>query len=341
MLGGVTTYYVGNHFEWTGSQRVAMRDNNTLYYLLGDHLGSTAKTYNAATGATTELRYHPYGETRYTSGTTPTSYQFTGQRNDYYIKLYDMGARMYDPELGRFISADSIIPNPANPQSLNRYSYVYNSPLKYIDPSGHIPWLFIAIFLAGVTLEVNSSTPLPPGQVPPEQGFFATMMMLLPLATWYAPSTVATGGTLACGDGDCTNEVRAVGESLCADGNCTNELETAGRTARSVQTANLTGQRHHILSTKVMSALRQHDTLSGLFERNDIITQALDKASHTGYQTWHRAYDSEVVDWLSRHSDATQAEFLQYSIEIYSRDDMSKRFPDAVNQLQQILSEVQ
>jgi hypothetical protein len=47
------------------------------------------------------------------------------------------GARFYDPYINRFISADSIVPSPGNPQSLNRYSYVGNNPLKYIDPSGH------------------------------------------------------------------------------------------------------------------------------------------------------------------------------------------------------------
>jgi len=50
-----------------------------------------------------------------------------------------MGAREYDPSLGRWLSADTIVPNPANPQSLNRFSYVYNNPLKYVDPSGHSP----------------------------------------------------------------------------------------------------------------------------------------------------------------------------------------------------------
>ncbi|MBN2240619.1 MAG: RHS repeat-associated core domain-containing protein [Dehalococcoidales bacterium] len=47
------------------------------------------------------------------------------------------GARYYDPEIGRFISPDTIIPNPADPQSFNRYSYCLNNPLKYNDPSGH------------------------------------------------------------------------------------------------------------------------------------------------------------------------------------------------------------
>ncbi|MBK8129044.1 MAG: hypothetical protein IPK53_08915 [bacterium] len=41
------------------------------------------------------------------------------------------------PGLGRFLSADSIVPDPTNPQSLNRYSYVRNSPLGFTDPTGH------------------------------------------------------------------------------------------------------------------------------------------------------------------------------------------------------------
>jgi len=50
--------------------------------------------------------------------------------------MYYMGARWYDQQLGRWISPDSIIPQPGNPQSLNRYSYVRNAPLRFTDPSG-------------------------------------------------------------------------------------------------------------------------------------------------------------------------------------------------------------
>ncbi len=46
-------------------------------------------------------------------------------------------ARWYDGKLGRFVSADTIVPGPGNPQSFNRYAYVLNNPLKYVDPSGH------------------------------------------------------------------------------------------------------------------------------------------------------------------------------------------------------------
>jgi RHS repeat-associated protein len=67
----------------------------------------------------------------------PTDRQYTGQRREASLGFYDYVARQYDPALGRFLQADSIIPNPGNPQSLNRYSYVLNSPLRYTDPSGH------------------------------------------------------------------------------------------------------------------------------------------------------------------------------------------------------------
>jgi RHS repeat-associated protein len=81
--------------------------------------------------------YYPYGETRYAAGTLPTDFGFTGQRNDATIGLYDYHARWYDPTLGRFISADTIVPDPGTPQDFNRYAYVSNNPLRYTDPSGH------------------------------------------------------------------------------------------------------------------------------------------------------------------------------------------------------------
>ena len=53
------------------------------------------------------------------------------------VGLIYMNARYYLPEVGRFVSADTIVPEPGNPQSYNRYSYGFNNPVKYIDPSGH------------------------------------------------------------------------------------------------------------------------------------------------------------------------------------------------------------
>jgi len=71
----------------------------------------------------------------------PTDKQFTGQTRlaeGYVGTLYDYVARTYDPVLGRFISADTIVPGAGNGQALNRYAYVGNSPLRYRDPTGHM-----------------------------------------------------------------------------------------------------------------------------------------------------------------------------------------------------------
>ena len=53
------------------------------------------------------------------------------------VDLYYYGARYYDANIGRFISADTIVQSLANPQTLNRYSYVVNNPVRFTDPSGH------------------------------------------------------------------------------------------------------------------------------------------------------------------------------------------------------------
>ena len=52
--------------------------------------------------------------------------------------LVDTIARRYDPVPGRFIQPDTIVPNPGDPQALNRYSYAANNPVRYTDPSGHL-----------------------------------------------------------------------------------------------------------------------------------------------------------------------------------------------------------
>ncbi len=60
-----------------------------------------------------------------------------GQTHDPTTGLMYYRARYYDPAIGRFISADTIVPNPTNPQDLNRYTYVRNNPINYTDPAGH------------------------------------------------------------------------------------------------------------------------------------------------------------------------------------------------------------
>ncbi len=143
-LPRVTKYY------YHGGKRVAMRvdeqGGDGVYYLHGDHLGSTSLTTDESGGMVARQLYHPYGTTRYSEGTLATDFGFTGQRHDG-TGLVFMHARYYHPMLGRFISADTMVPSPGNPQDFNRYTYTRNNPVLYTDPSGH--FINLAFALAG------------------------------------------------------------------------------------------------------------------------------------------------------------------------------------------------
>jgi RHS repeat-associated protein len=93
-------------------------------------LGSTSVVLNDDGTVHSEARYYPYGAVRWSSGTLPTDYRFTGQREESGLGLYQMGARWYDAYIARWLSADTLVPDPANPQSLNRYSWVLGNSLK-------------------------------------------------------------------------------------------------------------------------------------------------------------------------------------------------------------------
>lgn len=76
-------------------------------------------------------------------GSVNVKHKYTDQEEDAEYGLYYYNARYYDPELSRFVSADSIIPDPSDPQDFNRYSYVSNNPIIYVDPSGHEADIFL------------------------------------------------------------------------------------------------------------------------------------------------------------------------------------------------------
>jgi RHS repeat-associated protein len=77
-------------------------------------------------------RYTPFGDYRPGSSQSDiTDRGFTGHKENDYIKLVDMKARWYAPAIGRFISPDTIVPDPTNPQTFNRYSYTNNNPKTF------------------------------------------------------------------------------------------------------------------------------------------------------------------------------------------------------------------
>ena len=126
-------------------ERGPVADENGVFYLLRDHLGSASVTVKEDSGALTkyaELRYKPWGEDRpaseaFNETQSPSERRFTGQRAQDELGLYYYQARWYDPALGRFVQPDSIEPDPGNPLDWDRYSYAQNNPLRFIDPTGH------------------------------------------------------------------------------------------------------------------------------------------------------------------------------------------------------------
>ena len=154
------TLYIGTIFEknrlnnetieyiHAGNQRIATKSNtNEILYFLTDHIGSTNKITDCGTmpNVMRSTTYTPFGSVYSSVGTKDSARKFTGQILDDNTGLYYYNARYYDPQMGRFLTPDTIVQDPYDPQSLNRYVYCRNNPIIYNDPTGHFFWLPVAI----------------------------------------------------------------------------------------------------------------------------------------------------------------------------------------------------
>src|SRR5206468_10514602 len=111
-----------------------VRGAATLYYH-NDALGSTRLMSDSNKNLVFSDNYQPFGQ----DNTTPKgfeTYKFTGKPVSQTTGLYYYGARWYDPTIGRFISQDPYAGRLSNPQSLNPYIYVFDTPTSFIDPTG-------------------------------------------------------------------------------------------------------------------------------------------------------------------------------------------------------------
>jgi len=115
-----------------------------FYYYYTDHLGSSNITTDRSGNVIQHYEYKAFGAERYVQNNAAghpeynLTHRFTGQVLDEDTGLYFYNARYYDPELGRFTQADTLVPNADDPQTLNRYAYCGNNPVKYVDPTGHV-----------------------------------------------------------------------------------------------------------------------------------------------------------------------------------------------------------
>ena len=136
------------HFISAGGNTIAIyteRTNNAndTRYLHRDHLGSIDVITDENQQVVERLSYDAFGKRRLANWNDgiPTiasnnTRGFTGHEMLDAVGIIHMNGRIYDPTLGRFLSADPHVQAPKNMQSLNRYSYVLNNPLSYTDPSG-------------------------------------------------------------------------------------------------------------------------------------------------------------------------------------------------------------
>jgi len=128
---------------------VAKMEAGATTYYHQDHLSNRLVT-NSTGGVAGNLGTYPFGESWYNSTSDKllfTTYERDSESNNDYAL-----ARSYASRLGRFTSLDPLSGSTADPQSLNRYSYVKNDPINFADPSGAmtLPGLGLAIISGGV-----------------------------------------------------------------------------------------------------------------------------------------------------------------------------------------------
>ncbi len=107
------------------------------YYLYNGH-GDVVQTINENGQTENQYDYDIFGNPTLTIEEYENNIRYAGEFYDAETGLYYLRARYYDPYIGRFISEDSYWGEDINPLSLNLYTYCYNDPIKYIDPTGHI-----------------------------------------------------------------------------------------------------------------------------------------------------------------------------------------------------------
>jgi RHS repeat-associated protein len=127
---------------WSGTAVV------TWAYFTLDHLGSVAVITDGGGHVLQRLSYDAWGKERNPNGTaascgaitvSATTRGFTNQEHLPTDCLVNLNARLYDTSIAKFMSPDSVTPDPYDGQSYNRYAYVTNNPLSFTDTTGNDP----------------------------------------------------------------------------------------------------------------------------------------------------------------------------------------------------------
>jgi len=314
-------------YYYADGQRIAMKNNGVVSYLYGDQLGSTSAIADVNGNLVSRTLYHPWGTTRYAQGTSPTDYAYTGQMLEGDIYFYN--ARWYDPQLGRFMQADTLVPPTQGTQGFDRYAYVNNNPLLYTDPSGHRLWegdgggdynWHYDYVMNLTTLEEREQNVRTANAI--LDATLTVGSILFEPVDWAVTAT-------ECISGDCSAWAM-IGLLPLIPGSIGNKLDDFVDVGKHLDDIPLTGQKHHILSKKIWNAMS--DPLKAAFGRNPdtLIVQAVDYAAHHGYQAWHRAVNNELVKFL-RTYNPTAPQFIDELVKEYTQ--LVDRFPTVLEVL--------
>ncbi|WP_298900882.1 RHS repeat-associated core domain-containing protein [uncultured Psychroserpens sp.] len=132
-------------------------DIDEYVYLHRDYLGSILAISDGSANILEERQFGAWGKTdAFKKDNELAEFNhdsligrgFTGHEHFFEVSLLHMNGRMYDAQLGRFLSPDNFIQDPFNTQSFNRYGYVWNNPLSFNDATGEFFWAVVAIAAA-------------------------------------------------------------------------------------------------------------------------------------------------------------------------------------------------
>lgn len=126
-------------FCFTGvlAAKQALAETETITYLHSDHLGSPVLARDASGTTVWQQSYSPWGEPLSGNDSIPLDLGYTGHYMESALGLSYMGARWYDPEVGRFLSPDAVGFKDGGMQHFVLYVYANSNPILYVDPDGN------------------------------------------------------------------------------------------------------------------------------------------------------------------------------------------------------------
>ena len=116
-----------------------------VLYALTDNVGSYVQMADPLGQTRFRADYDVWGRQTVTANAVDFQRGYGGHEMLSRFALVNMDGRLYDPNLGRFLSPDNYVQAPDDSQSFNRYSYCLNNPLKYTDPTGEVWWVPIVV----------------------------------------------------------------------------------------------------------------------------------------------------------------------------------------------------